>query len=90
MIGAETLVASLAIPALNMSTQRSSGRDFPCRGASAATGRGDRGRGKGSALGTQIETRTEAIVYAVNQQDADAAPDVVTGIISIFIIMHIH
>ena len=31
----------------------------------------------------QIETRTQARVYAVTQQDADAAPDVVTGIISI-------
>ena len=30
-----------------------------------------------------IETRTQARVYAVTQQDADAAPDVVTGIISI-------
>ena len=31
----------------------------------------------------QTETRTQARVYAVTQQDADAAPDVVTGIISI-------
>ena len=31
----------------------------------------------------QTETRTRARVYAVTQQDADAAPDVVTGIISI-------
>ena len=31
----------------------------------------------------QIEARTQARVYAVTQQDADAAPDVVIGIISI-------
>ena len=31
----------------------------------------------------QTESRTHARVYAVTQQDADAAPDVVTGIISI-------
>ena len=44
-------------------------------------GRGCRGRG--SALGIQTEARTQARVYVVTQQDADAAPDVVTGIISI-------
>ena len=31
----------------------------------------------------QTEVRTQARVYAVTQQDADAAPDMVTGIISI-------
>ena len=44
-------------------------------------GRGCRGRG--SALGIQTEPRTQARVYAMTQQEADAAPDVVTGIISI-------
>ena len=66
-----------------MSTQKSSGRGFPSRGANAAVGRGDRGRGRGSAPGIQTEARTQAGVYAVTQQDADTAPDVVTGIISI-------
>ena len=83
LIGVETPVASLATPALEMSTQKSSGRGFPSKGASAAAGRGGRGRGRGSAPGIQIEPRTEARVYAVTQQDANAAPDVVTGIISI-------
>ena len=83
LIGAETSVASLATPTPEMSTQRSSGRDFPSRGASTAVGRVGRGRGRGSAPGMQIEARTQARVYAVTQQDADAAPDVVTGIISI-------
>ena len=83
LIGVETLVADLATPTPEMSTQRSSRRSFPSRGASAAAGRGGRGRGRSSALGMQIETRTQARVYTVTQQDADAAPYMVTGIISI-------
>ena len=83
LIGAETSVASLATPVPEMSAQKSSGRGFPSRGASTAAGRGGRGRGRGSAPGIQTEPRTQARVYAVTQQDADAAPDVVTGIISI-------
>ena len=83
LIGAETSVASLATPIPEMSAQKSTGRGFPSRGANTAAGRGGRGRGRGSALGIQIKPRTQARVYAVTQQDADAAPDVVTGIISI-------
>ena len=83
LIGAETSVASLATPVPEMSTQKSTGRGFPGIGASTAAGRGGRGRGRGSAPGIQTEPRTQARVYAVTQQDADAAPDVVTGIISI-------
>ena len=58
LIGAKTSVASLATLAPEMSTQRSSGRGFPSRGASAAAGRGGHGRGRGSAPGMQTETRT--------------------------------
>ena len=83
LIGAETSVASLATPTPEMSTQRSPRRGFPSRGASAAAGRGGRGRGRGSTPGMQREARTQARVYAVTQQDADAAPDVVTGFISL-------
>ena len=83
LIGVETSVASLATPVPKMSTQKSSGRGFPGRGASTAAGRGGRGRGRGSAPGIQTKPRTQARVYAVTQEDADAAPDVVTGIISI-------
>ena len=83
LIGAETSVASLTTPVPEMSTQKSTGRGFPCRGASTAAGIGGRGRGRGSALGIQTEPRTQARVYAVTHYDADAAPDVVTGIISI-------
>ena len=83
LIGAKTSVASLATPTPEMNTQRSSERGFPSRGASTAAGRGGRGKGKGSAPGMLTEARTQARVYAVTQQDVDAAPDVVTGIISI-------
>ena len=83
MIGVETSVASLATPTPEMSTQKSSGRGFLSRGANTVAGRGSRGRGRGNAPGIQTKDRTQARVYAVTQQDADAAPDVVTGIISI-------
>ena len=65
LIGAETSVASLATLAPEMSTQRSSGRGFPSRGASATVGRGGHGRGRGNAPRMQTETRTQARVYAV-------------------------
>ena len=58
LIGAETLVASLATPVLEMSTQKSSGRGFPSRGANTTAGRGGHGRGRGSAPGMQTEPRT--------------------------------
>ena len=83
MIDVETSVASLATPAQEMSTQKSSRKGFPSRGANVAVGRGSRGRDRGNAPGMQTEAHTQARVYAVTQQDADAAPDVVTGIISI-------
>ena len=44
-------------------------------------GRGCRDRGRAPRM--QTEARTQARAYVVTQQDADAAPDVVTGIISI-------
>ena len=83
LIGVETSVASLVTPAPEMSTHKSLGRGFPSRGANVAAGRGSRGRGIGSAPGIQTEPRTQARVYAVTHQDVDAAPDVVTDIISI-------
>ena len=83
LIGAETSVASLATPVPEMRAHKSSRRAFPSRGACTAASRGGRGRGRGSAPGMQTEARTQARVYAVTQQDADATPDVVTGIISI-------
>ena len=82
-ICAETSVANLATLILEMSTQKSSGRGFPSRGANTAAGRGVLGRDRGSAPGIQTEPHTQARVYAVTQQDVDTTPNVVTGIISI-------
>ena len=67
LIGAETSVASLATLALEMSTQRSSGRGFPSRGANATAGIGGNGRSRGRASWMQTETHTQARVYAVTQ-----------------------
>ena len=67
LIGAETSVASLATPVPEISTQKSSGRAFPSRGANTAASRSGRGRGRGSAPGIQTEPRTQARVYAVTQ-----------------------
>ena len=83
LIGAETSIASPATLAPEMSTHRPSGRGFLSKEASAATRRGDRGKGRGSTPGMQTETHTQARVYVVTQQDADATPNVVTGMISI-------
>ena len=58
LIGVETSVASLATSAPEMSTQKSSGRCFPGKGASTVAGKGGRGRGRGSAPGIQTEART--------------------------------
>ena len=65
VIGAETSVAGLATPVPKMSTQKSTGRGFPSRGANTAAGKGGRGRSRGSAPGIQTEPRTQARVYAV-------------------------
>ena len=58
------------------------------RGGSTETGR-DRGRGaigKGSTPIGQIQSgiRTQARVFLVTQQEADASPDVITGMISVY------
>ena len=67
LIGAETSVASLATTVPEMSTQKSTGRGFPGRGANTTAGRGSRCRGRGSAPGIQTGPHTQARVYAVTQ-----------------------
>ena len=64
------------------------GRGGSGRGGSSATDRG-RGRGaggRGSTPISQIQSgiRTQAQVFSVTQQEADASPDVITGIISVY------
>ena len=64
------------------------GRDGSGRGGSIAPGRGHgRGAGgRGSTLIFQIQsgTRTQAWVFTITQQEADASPDVITGMISVY------
>ena len=64
------------------------GRGGSGRGGSTAPGRG-RGRGAGGRGSTPISqiqsgTRTQARVFTVTQQEADASPDVITGMISVY------
>ena len=64
------------------------GRGGSGRGGSTASGRG-RGRGAGGRGSTPIDkiqsgTRTQARVFTVTQQEADASPDVITGMISVY------
>ena len=64
------------------------GRGGSGRGGSTAPGRG-RGKGAGGRVSTPIGqihsgTRTQARVFTVTQQEADASPDVITGMISVY------
>ena len=64
------------------------------RGGSTAPGRG-RGRGAGGTGSTPIgqipsSTRIQARVFTVTQQEADASPDVITGMISVMIMMYMY
>ena len=64
------------------------GRGGSGRGGSTATGRG-RGRGAGGRGSTPIGliqsgTRTQARVFTVTQQEADASPYVITSMISVY------
>ena len=64
------------------------GRGGSGRGGSTTTGRG-RGRGAGGRGSTPIGKiysgmRTQARVFLVTQQEADASPDVITGMISVY------
>ena len=64
------------------------GRSGSSRGGSTTPGRG-RGRGAGGRGSTPISqlhsgTCTQARVFTVTQQEADASPDVITGMISVY------
>ena len=73
-------------PGINGPSQ--AGKGGSGRGGSTRTGRG-RGRGaggRGSTLIGQIQSgiRTQARVFSVTQQEADASPDVITGMILVY------
>ena len=75
-----------SIPGTNGPSQ--AGRGGSGRGGSTSPGRG-RGRGAGGRGSTPIGqiqsgTHTQARVFTVTQQEADASPDVITGMISVY------
>ena len=70
------------------SSLNQAGRGGSGKGGSTTPGRG-RGRGAGGRGSTPIGqiqsgTRTQARVFSVTQQEADASPDVVIGMISVY------
>ena len=88
LVAAETseIGTVASTPGINGPSQ--AGRGGSGRGGSTTTGRG-RGRGVGGRGSTpiyQIQSgiRTQARVFSVTQQKANASPDVITGMISVY------
>ena len=88
LVAAETSEIGTVASTLGTSGPSQAGRGGSGRGGSTALGRGrGRGaRGKGSTPIGQIQSRTctQALVFTITQQEADASPDVITGIISVY------
>ena len=88
LVAAETSEVGTVAFTLGISGSNQAGRGGSGRGGSTTTGRGrDRGAGgRGSTPIGQIQsdTRTQARVFTVTQQEADASPDVITGMISVY------
>ena len=88
LVAAETSEVGTVASTLGTSGPSQAGRGGSGKGGSSATGRG-RGRGAGGRGSTpigQIQSgiRTQARVFSVTQQEADASPDVITGMISVY------
>ena len=88
LVATETSEVRTVASTLGTSGPSQAGRGGSGRGGSSATGRG-RGRGaggRGSNPIGQIQSgiRTQAQVFSVTQQEADASPDVITGMISVY------
>ena len=88
LVAAETSEVRTVASTPGTSGPSQAGRGGSGRGGSLATGRG-RGRGAGGRGSTpigQIQSgiRTQAQVFSVTQQEADASPDVITGMISVY------
>ena len=75
LVAAETSEIGTVASTLGISDPSQAGRGGLGRGGSSTTGRG-RGRGAG--------IRTQARVFSVTQQEADASPDMITGMISVY------
>ena len=88
LVAAETSEVGTVASTPGTSGPSQAGRGGSGRGGSSATGRG-RGRGAGGRGSTpigQIQSgiRTQAQVFSVTQQEADASPYVITGMISVY------
>ena len=75
------------------STPGISGPSQACRGGSGRGGSTTTGRGRGRGVGGRGSTpigqiqsgiRTLARVFSITRQEADASPDVITGMISVY------
>ena len=88
LVAAETSEVGTVASTPGTSGPSQAGRGGSGRGGSSATGRGHgRGAGgKGSTSIGQIQSviRTQARVFSVTQQEADASSDVITGMISVY------
>ena len=88
LVAAETSEIGTVASTPGISGPSQAGRGGSGRGGSTTTGRG-RGRGAGGRGSTpigQIQSgiRTQAQVFSITQQEADASPDVITGMISVY------
>ena len=88
LVAVETSKAGTIASTPATSGPSQAGRGGSGRGGSTTLGRGrGRGaRGRGSTPIGQIQsgTRTQARVFTVTQQEADASPDVITGMILVY------
>ena len=88
LVAAETSEIGTVASTLGTSGPSQASRGGSSRGGSTTPDRG-RGRGAGDRGSTPIGqiqsgTRTQAWVFTVTQQEANASPDVITGMISIY------
>ena len=88
LVVVETFKVGTVASTLGTSGPSQAGRGGLGRGGSTtpSRGRGRGARGRGSTPIGQIQsgTCTQARVFSVTQQEVDASPDVITGMISIY------
>ena len=88
LVAVETSKVGTVASTPDTSDPSQAGRGGSGRGGSTTPGRG-RGRDEGGRGSTPIDqihsgTRTQARVFTITQQEADASPDVITGMILVY------
>ena len=88
LVAAETSDVGTVASTPGTSSPSQVGRGGSGRGGNTTPGRGH-GRGTGGRGSTPIgqiqsSTRTQARVFTITQQEADASPDMITGMISVY------